>query len=179
MLHAPAGVRVGQRKARLLSSPAMGRIEGVIDDGAGRCAVGGWCSLSARRVRLELCGGLFQTIIVEWAYIRWFPHRPRPFQLPGPCDSRTRGSVRHDDMGSGGFTWLPGMRSMASGATCSLSHALARTRLGAIRGTSECSQRARRAAHIGSLRSDAWCVSRPKEEGGLLGEEWRSHGDGG
>ena len=66
------------------------------------CPVGGWYSPSARRVRLELCGGLFRTIIVEWAYIRWFPRRSRPFHLPGACDSRTRGSVQHDDMGSGG-----------------------------------------------------------------------------
>ena len=165
--------------ARRLSSPEMGQVEGVVDDGADRCAVGGWCSLSARRVRLELRGGLFRTINGEKAYIRLIPHTTRPSQLPGARESRTRGSVRHNDKGSGGFTWMPGMRSMASGATCSLSHALARTRLGAIRGTSECSQRARRAARIGSLRSDAWCVSRPKEEGGLLGEEWRSHGDGG
>ena len=52
---------------------------------------------------------------------------------------------------------------------CSLSHAHARNRLGAIHGTSECSQRARRATHIGSLRSDAWCVSRPEQRKGLLG----------
>jgi hypothetical protein len=81
----------------------MGRVEGVIDDGADRCAVGGWCSPSAWRVRLELRGGLFRTITVEWAYIRWFPRRSHPSQLPGACDSRTHGSVRHDEMGSGGF----------------------------------------------------------------------------
>ena len=178
-LHAPAAVGPLQCTARRLSSLAMGRIEGVIDDGAARCAVGGWCSLSARRVRLELRGGLFGTTIVEWAHIRWFPRRPGPSQLPGACESRTRGSVRHDDMGSGGFTWLPGMRSMASVATSSLSRALACTRLGAICGTAECSQRARRAAHIGSLRSDVWCVSRPEWRGEALGESGRSHGEGG
>ena len=157
----------------------MGQVEGVVDDGADRCAVGGWCSLSARRVRLELRGGLFRTINGEKAYIRLIPHTTRPSQLSGARESRTRGSVRHNDKGSGGFTWMPGVRSMASGATCSLSHALARTRLGAIRGTSECSQRAPRIARIRSIRSDAWYVSRPEWRGEGLGEDGRSHVEGG
>jgi len=76
--------------------------------------------------------------------------------------------VRYDDIGSGGCHVVADCAD-ASGATCSLSHAHARTRLGAIHGTSECSQRARRATHIGSLRSDAWCVSRPEQRKGLLG----------
>ena len=40
----------------------MGRIEGVVDDGAARCAVGGWYSPSVRRVHLELRGGLFSLL---------------------------------------------------------------------------------------------------------------------
>ena len=55
--------------------------------------------------------------------------------------------VRYDDIGSGGCHVVADCAVDASGATCSLSHALARTRLGAIHGTSECSHRELDALH--------------------------------
>ena len=99
--------------------------------------------------------------------------QPRPFSAAWSLRVSHAWNVYDTMMGSGGLTWyLPGMRSMASVATSSLSRALACTRLGAICGTAECSQRARRAAHIGSLRSDVWCVSRPEWRGEAPGREW-------
>ena len=73
--------------ARRLSSPAMGRVEGTIDDAAARCAVGWKASPSARRVCLELpwrSPGLF-TFYHRCALL--VPAGSHPPQLTGAADS--------------------------------------------------------------------------------------------
>ena len=118
----------GSTEARLLSYLAMGGVEGVIDDGAARCLVGGWYSPSARRVRLELRGGLFRTIIVEWAYARTFPPRPHPSQLPGYSSLARVVRVRYDDIGSGGCHLVAGC-AVGAPSMPLVPHVLCRTRL--------------------------------------------------
>ena len=99
----------------------MGRVEGVIDDGADRCAVGGWCSPSAWRVRLELRGGL--TSGQSPSNGRTYDGSHADHILLN-CQEHVilARMVVYDTMRWAvvGFTWLSAMRSMASLATCSL-----------------------------------------------------------
>ena len=64
------------------------------------------------------------------------------------------------------------VRSLDAGCCSMASHAHSHACLETIRGTFERACHARRTARIGSIRSDAWCVSRPERRGEGLGEGW-------
>ena len=132
---APAAGSVVQLVAQQLFSPAMGQYEGSIYMDGGRCAAGRKVSPSAQRVCCEVVRGLFRSVPAEWSRARVQPTSGGRLQLAIISGYRTCSIGYLRGWAVVGSKCLLARRSMVTGATSHVSHALVIHGLATNRGT--------------------------------------------
>ena len=132
---APAAGSVVQLVAQQLFPPAMGQHEGSIDIHSGRCAAGRKASQSAQRVCSKVVCGLFRSVSAEWLCARAQPSSRGPLKPAITTEYSTCGSGSLRGWAVMGSKCFIARRSMVTGATSDVSHALAIHGLATNRGT--------------------------------------------